>query len=114
MFSAVPSNGVDFAAKVYPKYTGLVIADGAVPTMTWGFPRRAVSKKTGKPLKPGATNNARDDKLRGNPVWRESFRDRSCLIPVSASAQAQSAAGRMTRTWYSLPGEDLVAVAEIW
>lgn len=114
LFSAVPLDGANFAAEVYPKYTGLVIAEGAVRTMTWGFPRHAVSKKTGKALKPTATNNARDDKLRILPMWRDSFRDRRCLIPVSAWAEAEGDAGRMTRTWYSLPGGEPFIVAGIW
>ncbi|QSR18391.1 SOS response-associated peptidase [Novosphingobium sp. KA1] len=114
LLSAVPSAGANFAAKVYPKYTGLVVAQGAVRTMTWGFPRHAVSKRTGKPLKPTATNNARDDKLRGNPMWRDSFRDRRCLIPVTAWAEAEGPDRHMTRTWYSLPGRELFAVAGIW
>ncbi|TCM17190.1 putative SOS response-associated peptidase YedK [Novosphingobium sp. PhB165] len=114
LFSAMPAVGANFASEVYPKYTGLVIAEGAVRTMTWGFPRHAVSKKTGKALKPTATNNARDDKLRGNPMWRDSFRDRRCLIPVTAWAEAEGEAGRMTRTWYSLPGGEPFIVAGIW
>lgn len=114
LFRAKSAGSPNFAAEVYPKYTGLVVAQGEVRTMTWGFPRHAVSKKTGKPLKPTATNNARDDKLRGNPMWRDSFRDRRCLIPVTAWAEAEGAAGQMTRTWYSLPDRELFAVAGIW
>lgn len=114
LFRAKSDAAPNFAAEVYPKYTGLVIAEGEVRAMTWGFPRHAVSKKTGKALKPTATNNARDDKLRGNPMWRDSFRDRRCLIPVSAWAEAEGEAGRMTRTWYSLPDQELFAVAGIW
>ena len=114
LFRARSAGAPNFAAEVYPKYTGLVVAEGEVRAMTWGFPRHAVSNKTGKPLKPAATNNARDDKLRGNPMWRESFRDRRCLIPVTAWAEAEGAAGTMTRTWYSLPDRELFAVAGIW
>ncbi len=114
LFRAKSAGAPNFAAEVYPKYTGLVVVEGEVRTMTWGFPRHAVSKKTGKALKPTATNNARDDKLRGNPMWRDSFRDRRCLIPVTAWAEAEGAAGSMTRTWYSLPDQELFAVAGIW
>ncbi len=114
LFRAESAGAPNFASEVYPKYTGLVVAEGRVRAMTWGFPRHAVSKKTGKPLKPTATNNARDDQLRGNPMWRDSFRDRRCLIPVTAWAEAEGLAGSMTRTWYSLPGQDLFAVAGIW
>jgi hypothetical protein len=36
--------------------------------MTWSFPRHALSKRTGLPLKPKPVNNARDDKLLSTPA----------------------------------------------
>ena len=39
---------------------------------------------------------------------------RRCLIPVSQWAEAEGAKGRMTRTWYGLPGEEVLAVAGLW
>jgi len=107
------AGNANFAAEVYPGYPGLVIADGAVRAMTWGFPLSLKSKKTGKALKPKPVNNAREDKL-ATPFWRDSFTRRRCLIPVTAWAEAEGQPGRMTRTWYSLPGDDLFAVAGIW
>lgn len=105
------------AEEVYPGYPGMVIReiDGrrALQSMTWGFPRKQVSKRTGKPLKASPTNNARGDKLLSF-FWRDSFEKRRCLIPLSAWAEAEGEKGRMTRTWYSRPGVDLFAVAGIW
>ncbi len=101
--------------ETYPGYPGMVVRDegGArhLQAMTWGFPLRL---KTMKPTsKPKAVNNARDDKLI-TPMWRNSFEKRRCLIPLTAWAEAEGKPGSMTRTWYSLHGADLFAVAGIW
>ncbi len=103
------------AEEVYPKYSGLVIAEGRLRTMTWGFPREQISKKTGKLLKPTAVNNARSDQL-VNPygMWRDSFERRRCLIPLTAWAEAEGSSGSMTRTWLSLPDQPIFACAGIW
>ena len=108
-----PSLAPNAAAEIYPGYPGLIVANGQVRTMTWGFPLVLKSRKTGLPLKPKPVNNAREDKLLTG-FWRDSFIRRRCLIPVSAWAEAEGERGRMTRTWYALPGEDLFAVAGIW
>ena len=71
------------------------------------------SKKTGQPLKPKPVNNARTDKL-GSYMWRFSFEERRCLIPLTAWAEAEGAKGSMTRTWLSMPDEPLFAAAGIW
>lgn len=113
--SVAPFNA---AEEVYPGYPGMVVreVDGrrALQSMIWGFPRHQVSKKTGKPLKPSPTNNARDDRLTTLSLWRDSFERRRCLIPLTAWAEAEGEKGKMTRTWYSLPGTELFAVAGIW
>jgi putative SOS response-associated peptidase YedK len=69
--------------------------------------------KNGQPLKPKPVNNAREDKL-GTAFWRASFERRRCLIPVSAWAEAEGIKGQMTRTWYSLAGAEVFAVAGLW
>jgi putative SOS response-associated peptidase YedK len=113
--SAITSFNVQ--AEVYPGYPGMVIRDDGeartLKAMTWGFPLALTSKKTGQPLKPKPVNNAREDKL-GTAFWRDSFVKRRCLIPVSAWCEAEGEKGRMTRTWYSLHGQDLFAVAGVW
>lgn len=97
---------------VYPGYPGLVIAEDRVRQMTWGFPL-SLPGKNGQKLKPKPVNNARTDKL-DNFMWRYSFRERRCLIPVTEFCEAEGEKGAKTRTWFSLPGDELFAVAGIW
>ncbi len=105
----IPGNS---ASEVYPGYLGLVLAEGALRPMAWGFPLVLTGAK-GQKLKPRPVNNARSDKL-ATAFWSASFRARRCLIPVSAYAEAQGPKGAMTRTWFSLPDAPLMAVAGLW
>ena len=112
-FDAVEAaQGANFADEVYPGYPGVVIAEGAVRRMNWGFPLQ-MKGKGGQPLKPRPVNNTRTDKL-DSFFWRYSFEERRCLIPVTAWAEAEGAKGRKTRTWLSRPDAELIAVAGIW
>lgn len=97
---------------VYPGYPGMVLAEGRLAQMTWGFPLARKGAK-GQPLKPKPINNARTDKLAG-PFWSASFKARRCLIPVSDFAEAEGPKGGKTRTWFALPGSDLMAIAGFW
>ncbi len=103
--------------EVYPGYPGLVLAEGELRPMVWGFPLVLKGAK-GQPLKPKPVNNARTDKLSG-PFWSASFRARRCLIPLSAFAEAEGPKGGKTRTWVTLPADSgpdqpLMAVAGLW
>lgn len=112
-FDAVEAaGGANFGEEVYPGYPGLVVAEGAVRQMNWGFPL-VMKGKRGQPLKPKPVNNARTDKL-DSFFWRHSFEERRCLIPLTAWAEAQGAKGAMTRTWLSLPGAEMFAAAGVW
>jgi putative SOS response-associated peptidase YedK len=112
-FGAVEgAGGANFAAEVYPGYTGLVVAQGTVRAMTWGFPLVLKGAK-GQPLKPKPVNNARQDKL-ATPFWRHAFANRRCLIPLEAWGEAEGPKGLMTRTWLSLPDAPLFAAAGVW
>lgn len=112
LFEVQAAKNANFGAEVYPGYPGLVIADGSAQTMVWGFPL-SLKEKSGQPLKPKPVNNARQDKL-GTSFWKPSFERRRCLIPVSAWAEAEGRKGEMTRTWYSVAGQDVFMVAGIW
>ena len=112
LFAVTADAGANYGAEVYPGYPGLVVADGQASAMTWGFPL-VLKGKQGQPLKPKPVTNARTDKL-GTAFWRDSFAQRRCLIPVSQWAEPRGEAGRMTRSWYGLPGEVLFAVAGLW
>ena len=112
-FDAVESlGGANFGAEIYPGYPGLVVAGGELKQMTWGVPL-VMKGKNGQTLKPKPVNNARTDKL-GSFFWRYSFEERRCLIPLSAWAEAQGKKGAMTRTWMSVPDNDLFACAGVW
>ncbi|WP_260925417.1 SOS response-associated peptidase [Novosphingobium sp. 9] len=113
LFGVQADSGANVASEIYPGYPGLVATCEGVRAMTWGFPLVLKSKKTGQPLKPKPVNNAREDKL-STAFWRTSFAERRCLIPASAWAEAEGAKGHMTRTWYSLPDQELFAVGGLW
>lgn len=112
-FDAIAAaGGANFGEEVYPGYPGLVVAEGQVRQMNWGFPL-VMKGKNGQKLKPKPVNNARTDKL-DSFFWRYSFEERRCLIPLSAWAEAQGKKGAMTHTWLSLPDAELFACAGVW
>ena len=110
--AANAARGVNLAAETYPGTPGLVVADGSVRPMNWGFPL-VMTGKNGQKLKPRPVNNARTDKL-GSYFWRDSYRDRRCLIPLTAWAEAEGDKGSKTRTWLSVPDAELFACAGLW
>lgn len=103
---------------IFPKYSGPVVrlnGHGAreIVTMNWGFLTKNISKKTGKALKPQAWNNARDDKVRKNGLWRESFENRRCLIPASAFHEAKGRNPAVDH-WFGLADRSPFAFAGLW
>lgn len=101
--------------------TGFVVREEAgervMAAMHWGFPRHSVNKRTGAPNKPSPVNNARDDKLMSPfGMWREWFMApaQRCLIPFTAFAEAEGAAGAMTKTWIRVADQPLAAWAGLW
>lgn len=112
LFAAEADVGANFAEEVYPGYPGLVVAEGKARAMNWGFPL-VLTGKQGQKLKPKPVTNARDDKL-ATAFWRDSFRNRRCIVPVTQWAEPQGEAGRMTRSWYSLPKVEVIAIAGLW
>ena len=120
LFGAAADRPGNAGDTVYPGYPGIVVApDGAglrVRQMVWGFPLVLKGKNgqpQGKQPKPKPVNNCRTDKL-DSFMWRYSFQERRCLIPVTAFCEAEGEKGAKTRTWFSLPDEELFAVAGIW
>ena len=92
-FDAIAEDfGANTAEEVYPGYPSLVVADGKLTAMTWGFPLQRKGAK-GQPLKPKPVNNTRTDKVKSY-FWRYSFEERRCLIPVSTFAEAEGPKGR--------------------
>lgn len=94
---------------IWPKYEAPIVRltpDGERELVTahWGFLTPKVSAKTGKPLKPEAWNNARDDKLRKVGLWKESAQHRRCLLPATSFREAK---GRNPAedVWFALQGD---------
>ncbi len=112
LFNANAGPPSNVGEEVYPGLPGLVLAQGEVRSMTWGFPL-VLKGARGQPLKPKPVNNARADKL-DSFMWRYSFAERRCLIPMSEFAEAEGPKGAKTRTWFSLPDKPLFAVAGLW
>jgi len=112
LFAVEADTGANFAEEVYPGHPGRVIANGRARAMAWGFPL-VLTGKQGQKLKPRPVTNTREDKLH-TAFWRDSFAHRRCLIPVSAWAEAEGESGRMTRSWYSLPGGEPFALCRTW
>lgn len=104
--------GGNAPGEVYPGQPGMVVADGRVRQMVWGFPLSRKGAK-GQQLKPKPVNNARTDKLLGG-FWKASFTQRRCLIPVDCFAEAEGVTGGKTRTWFSFEDGAPMAVAGIW
>lgn len=73
--------------------------------MSWGFLTPNFSKRTGKPIKPNAWNNARDYKVAKNALWRSSFHQRRCLIPATAFNETKGEKPA-TDYWYGLAAKD--------
>ncbi|MCP9222847.1 SOS response-associated peptidase [Erythrobacter sp. LQ02-29] len=112
-FSAIEQlAGANFAGEVFPGTPGMVVTEGALVSMSWGFPLQRTGSK-GQALKPKPVNNTRADKLDGF-FWRYSFAERRCLIPLNAWAEAEGPRGGKTRSWLSLPDAPLFACAGIW
>jgi len=116
LFDAAAESGSNAGGEIFPGYPGLVVAGSPGPvlirTMVWGFPLARTGAK-GQPLKPKPINNTRADKL-GADFWRPSFRARRCLIPLGAFAEAEGPIGSKTRTWLSVSGAPVTAIAGVW
>ncbi len=112
LFGVVAPGGLNAAEEVYPGYPGLVFDGTALRSMGWGFPL-SVKGKSGRMLKPRPVNNTRSDKL-DSFMWRYSFAERRCLIPLTAFAEAEGPKGGKTRTWFSLPDQPVFTIAAIW
>lgn len=104
--------GANTPEEIYPGYPTMVVADGRLRSMVWGFPLAQTGAK-GQSLKPKPVNNTRTDRVKSF-FWRDSFENRRCLIPVSTFAEAEGPKGSMTRIWFSMPDASLFAAAGIW
>ncbi len=82
----------------------VVLADGRVAVMRWGFHRS---------FNP-AINNARSDKL-ATGMWAEAFRTRRCLLPMSLFYEwGLGTGGQKQAHEFHDPADDYLWVAGLW
>ncbi len=82
----------------------VVLAGDRVEVMRWGFHRSFNA----------AINNARSDKL-ATGMWSEAFRDRRCVIPVTAFYEwGPGAAGRKQAYEFRATDGDYMWMAALW
>jgi putative SOS response-associated peptidase YedK len=101
---------------IFPRHAAPVVRqseDGEreLVLMSWGFPRL----EEGKAPKP--VTNVRDDQIRTNPFWRDSFRKRRCLVPASSFCEPNGDVKPATWNWFALKGESerpLFAFPGLW
>jgi putative SOS response-associated peptidase YedK len=102
---------------IFPRYVAPVVrisADGEreIVTMNWGFMRLEKGKA------PRPITNTRDDQVRTNPFWRDSFRQRRCLVPASSFCEPNGEVKPATWNWFALKDDHdarpLFAFPGIW
>jgi len=82
----------------------VVLAGDRVEIMRWGFLRTFNA----------AINNARSDKL-ATGMWAEAFRDRRCVIPVTAFYEWGPGVGTRKQAYaFSAPDDDYLWMAGLW
>jgi putative SOS response-associated peptidase YedK len=79
-----------------------VAGEGMVP-MRWGYERPGL----------GVVNNARSENL-GSAMWRESYAERRCLIPMAAFYEWSGPKGEKRTHRFTSPGGGLLWAAGIW
>ncbi len=114
-FSAIEAAASNAGDEVYPGRPGLVVReDGGrriMQSMGWGFPVRLKHMKPDS--KPKPVNNIADLRkgfwvgLARKPQWR-------CLIPLTGFAEAEGRKGAMTRTWFNVKNQPIVAWGGLW
>lgn len=79
--------------------------------MSWGFLRLEKCRA------PKPATNVRDDQLRTNPFWRDSFAKRRSLVPASSFCEPNGDVKPATWHWFAIKGDDprpLFAFPGIW
>jgi putative SOS response-associated peptidase YedK len=102
---------------IFPRYVAPVVrtsGDGEreIVTMSWGFMRLEKGKA------PRPITNTRDDQVRTNPFWRDSFRQRRCLVLASSFCEPNGDMKPATWNWFALADPNdprpLFAFPGIW
>jgi putative SOS response-associated peptidase YedK len=90
----------------------VILADGSLATMRWGFRREMKGKVPGKTVTRTIVNS-REDKLTGH-LWRESFERRRCLIPAASFFEWVVRGTRNVPLRFHHPDHTWLWIAGIW
>ncbi len=90
----------------------VIMPDGSLETMVWGF-RRAVAAKTPGKKTWRTVVNSREDKLAGS-MWRDAFEHRRCLIPAASFYEWVVQGGRNVPLRFERPEGQWLWIAGIW
>ncbi|WP_052573630.1 SOS response-associated peptidase family protein [Haloferula sp. BvORR071] len=94
------------------RYTDLapvMMPNGKLRLMSWAF--QHIPWKQTKPTK---TGNTREDQL-GIALWRESFRERRCVVPMTAFFEWHENPDKSKTPYrFSRPGGQVIWVAGLW
>jgi putative SOS response-associated peptidase YedK len=101
---------------IFPRHVAPVVRqseDGEreMVLMSWGFMRLEKGRA------PRPVTNVRDDQIRTNPFWRDTFQKRRCLVPASSFCEPNGDVKPATWHWFALKGQDerpLFAFPGIW
>lgn len=91
----------------------VILPDGTLRTMSWGFRRVFAAKTKGKPPTRRTIVNSREDKLDGR-TWKEAFQMRRCLIPAASFYEWVEIEGRNVPLRFERPGDEWIWIAGIW
>jgi putative SOS response-associated peptidase YedK len=94
---------------IFPRHVAPVVrqsedSEREIVLMSWGFMRLEKGRA------PRPVTNVRDDQIRTNPFWRDSFQKRRCLVPASSFCEPNGDVKPATWNWFALKGDDDVRV----
>jgi putative SOS response-associated peptidase YedK len=108
--AAVEPKGAIFPGHMAPVVRRADDGERELLELSWGF----VLPQPGKA--PRRVTNTRDDKMQSG-FWRDSVRQRRCLVPVTSFCEPDGDLKPATWNWFALTGEDprpLFALAGLW
>ena len=89
----------------------VIMPSGELREMSWGFRRKF---KGAKGLISRTVVNSREDKL-NSAMWRESFRERRCLVPAIAFYEwVEGTGGKATPLRFMRQDDGWLLIAGIW
>jgi len=91
----------------------VILPDGTLRTMHWGFRRAFAPKAKGNTPVWRTIVNSREDKL-GGRTWKEAFALRRCFIPASSFYEWVEREGRNVPLRFERPGGEWIWIAGIW